>query len=42
VLGEKPSAKALPHMPLGPAFDVKKHNNNNDGYRPPTRRKAAG
>jgi hypothetical protein len=43
VLGEKPSAKALPHMPLGPAFEVKKGNNNNDGYRPPpTRRKAAG
>jgi hypothetical protein len=42
VLGEKPSAKALPNMPLGPAYDVKKPNNNNDGYRPPTRRKAAG
>jgi hypothetical protein len=44
VLGEKPSAKALPNMPLGPGYDVAKdkNNNNNDGYRPPTRRKAAG
>jgi hypothetical protein len=44
VLGEKPSPKALPHMPLGPAYDAReKPNNNNDGYRPKgTRRKAAG
>ena len=46
VLGEKPSAKALPSMPLGPGYGAKakETNNNNDSYRPPrpTKRKTAG
>jgi hypothetical protein len=45
VLGERPSKKSLPSLPLGPDFDkpvAPKNNDNN--YRPPTRlrRKASG
>jgi hypothetical protein len=45
VLGERPSKKSLPSLPLGPDFDKPAVPKNNDNsYRPPTklRRKAAG
>ena len=45
VLGERPSKKSLPNLPLGPDFDKPAPPKNNDNdYRPPTRlkRKTAG